>query len=172
MQEINGHNQMRFRAELHKIAGGNERQSTQQQNIIDDLMTQMSQVPPPYTFSGKRPKPLSPVPADSLLIQHPQSIEMSQTSKQKPASSSNNPESAHEAKEPIGRPRKDHGVPTKTRTYSLWWSAQPVGMITTQLSNMGWREPHFQHFTPTRDTEQTINKKTLFKTFVLYTRRT
>ena len=72
---------------------------------------------------------------------------MSQQSRQQPAPSSNNPESAHEPKGPVGLPRKDHGVPTETRKYTLWWSAQPVGMITTQLSNTGWGEPHFQHFT-------------------------
>ena len=94
-----------------------------------------------------RLKPLFPVLADSVLAQHLQLVEMSQKSRQQPASSSNNPESAHEPKGPVGLPRKDHGVPTETRKYTLWWSAQPVGMITTQLSNMGWREPHFQHFT-------------------------
>ena len=48
MQEIYENNKMMLRAELHKIAGGNERQSTQQQNMIDDLVTQVTQVPPPY----------------------------------------------------------------------------------------------------------------------------
>ena len=115
MQEINENTKMTSKSELHKLAGESEGQSTRQQNMIDDLMTQMTQVPPPYSFSDKRAKPLLPVPADSVLTLHLQSLEMSQKSKQKPASSSNNPESAHEPKGPVGRPRKDQGVPTETK---------------------------------------------------------
>ena len=41
MQEISGNNKMMFQAELHKVAGGNEIHSMQQQNVIDDLVTQV-----------------------------------------------------------------------------------------------------------------------------------
>ena len=75
----------------------------------------MTQVPPPYSFSNKSPKTVWPVPANTVLNQHLQSIEMSQKSRQQPASSSKNPESAHEPKGPVGRPRKDQGVPTETK---------------------------------------------------------
>ena len=120
--------------------GGSAIQNMQQQDIIYDLITQFAQVPPPYSLSDKRPKPLFPVAEDSALIQHLRAVEMSQQSRQQPvSSSSNNPESAHEPKGPVGRPRKDHGVPTETRKDPLWWNAQPIGLITTQLSNMGWR---------------------------------
>ena len=70
---------------------------------------------------------------------------MSQQSRQAP--SSNDPESSHEPKGPVGRPRNDDGVPTETRTYPLWWQSQPIGMLQTQLSNRGWRKPHFKHYT-------------------------
>ena len=96
-------------------------------------------------FSDKRPKPL--FPADPVLTQHLQSVEMSQQSRQAPATSSNNPESSHEPKGPVGRPRNDHVVPTGTRKYTLWWESRTTGFITTQLSNTGWRKHHFQFFT-------------------------
>ena len=72
---------------------------------------------------------------------------MSQQSRQALATSSNNPEPSHEPKGPVGRPRNDHGVPTESRKDPLWWNSHPVGLTTTQLSNMGWRKPHFEHFT-------------------------
>ena len=71
---------------------------------------------------------------------------MSQRPRQQHTSSSNNLESAHERKGAAGRPR-NHGVPTETGTDPLWWNSQPTGFITTQLSNMEWRAPHFAHFT-------------------------
>ena len=71
---------------------------------------------------------------------------MSQKSRQQQAPSSNNPESSHETKGAVGRPR-NHGVPTETITNPLWWNSQPTGFITTQLSNMGCGVPHFEHFT-------------------------
>ena len=118
-------------------------QNMLQQKVIDDLLTQ---VQPPYpVFSDKKPKLL--FPADPVLNQHLRSVEMSQQSRQAPTSSSNNPESAHEPKGKAGRPRNDHGVSTETRKDPLWWSAQPAGFIQTRLANMGWKTPHFQHFT-------------------------
>ena len=114
-------------------------------NVINDLLTQIQT---PYSiFSDKKPKPLFPS-SDPALSQHLRSVEMSQQSRQAPASSpsSNNPESTHEPKGPVGRPRNDHGVPTETRKYPLWWQSKPLGMIQTQLSNRGWRKPHFKHF--------------------------
>ena len=127
-QNINENNKMMLKAELQRIQGGSARQNMQQQDIIDDLINQFARVPPPYSFSDKRPKPLFPVVEDSVLIQHLRAVEMSQQSRQQPAPhSSNNPEPAHEPKGTVGRPRKDHGVPTETRTDPLWWNAQPVG---------------------------------------------
>ena len=146
MQEINGNNKMMFK-ELHKIHGESEMQNMQQQNVINELLTQIQT---PYSiFSDNKPKPLFPS-SDPALEQHLRSVEMSQQSRQAPAYSfsGNNPEPTHEPKGPVGRPRIDHhGVPTETRTYPLWWQSQPVGMIQTQLSNRGWRKPHFKHFT-------------------------
>ena len=102
-----------------------------QQHVIDDLIAQMTQVQSPYSvFSDKRPKPL--FPADPVLTQHLRSIEMSQQSRQAPATSSNNPESSHEPKGPVGRPRNDHGVPTETRKDPLWSESRTTGFITTQ----------------------------------------
>ena len=87
---------------------------------------------------------------------------MSQKSRQKPASSSNNPESAHEPKGPVGGLR-NHGVPTETRKDPLWWSAQPVGLITTRLSNMGWRNPHLKHFTQQGTPSKRLTKEHYLK---------
>ena len=82
------------------------------------------------------------------MQQHLLSVETSQQSRQPPASApSNDPESSHEPKGPVGRPRNDHGVPTETRTYPFYWQSQPLEFIRTQLSNRGWRTPHFQHLT-------------------------
>ena len=41
----------------------------------------------------------------------------------------------------------NHGVPTETRKDPFWWQSQPTEFIRTQLSNRGWRTPHFQHLT-------------------------
>ena len=108
-------------------------------NVIGDLIH--TNMPPPYLYNEPRQTPFH---TDTVLNQHVQSVEMSQRSRQQPATSSNNPESAHEPKGPAGRPR-DHGVPTETRTDPLWWNSQPTGLITTQLSNMVWRTPHSEH---------------------------
>ena len=132
------------KTELHKIQGGSEIQNMQQQNVTNDLTTH-TQVPPPHPLSGERPKPS--FPADPVLTQHLRSVEMSQQSRQAPATSSNVPEPSHEPKGTGGRPRNDHGVPTETRKDTLWWESRTTGFITTQLPNMGWRKPHFQHFT-------------------------
>ena len=78
------------------------------------------------------------------MQQHLRAAEMSQQSR-KPhaaASSNNDPESSHEPKGPVGRPRNNHGVPT-----GFYWQSQPTEFIGTQLSNRGWRTPHFQHLT-------------------------
>ena len=123
----------------------------------------MAQVQSPYSvFSDKRPKPL--FPADPVLNQHLRSVEMSQQSRQAPASSSsNNPESAHEPKGRAGRPRNDHGVPPETRTDPLWWQSQPVGFIQIQLSSRGWGTPHFQHFTQKGEPAKRLTKSHYFK---------
>ena len=84
-----------------------------------------------------------------MLQKDLRAVEMSQQSRQPHAASSSNndPESPHEPKGPVGRPRNNHGVPTETRNYALYWQSQPTGFIRTQLSNRGWRVPHFQHLT-------------------------
>ena len=112
----------------------------------------------------KKPKPLFPVAEDPVLIQHLRAVEMSQQSRQQPASSSsNNPEPTHEPKGKVGRPRNDHGVPTETRTDPLWWNAQSVGRIITQFSNMGWRSPHFEYFTQKREPLKRLTKERYLK---------
>ena len=169
LKEINENNKIMFKAELHQIQGESEIHNIQQQNVIDDLLTQTQS---PYSvFSDKRPKPL--FPADPVLNQHLRSAEMSQQSRQAPASSSsNNPESAHEPKGRAGRPRNDHGVSTETRKDPLWWQSQPVGFITTQLLKMGWRKHHFQHFTQKGDFAKQLTTKSLFKRIVFLIRQT
>ena len=142
MQEITENNKMTFKVELYKIQGESEMQNMQQQNVINGFLTQLQT---PYSiFSDKTPKPLFPS-SNPVLDQHLRAVEMSQQSRQAPASSpsSNAPESAHEPKGPVGRRKNEHGVPTETRTDPLWWQAQPLEFIRTQLSNRGWRSPHF-----------------------------
>ena len=153
-----------LKAELHKIQGESDIQNVQQ-NVIDDLIAQMTQVQSPYSvLSGKRQKPL--FPADPALTEHLRSAEMSQQSRQAPATSSNNPESPHEPNGPVGRLRNDHEVPTETRKDPLWWESRTTGFITTQLSNMGWRKHHFEHFTqkgePVKRLTKTHDLKELF----------
>ena len=125
-------------------------------NAIDDLITQI-QVQPPYSFSDRMLKPLFPVPADHVLTHHLQSVERSQKSKQQPATSSKNPESAHGPKGPAGRPC-DHGVPTETR-----WKFQPTGFIITQLSNRGWRKLHFNRQTKKGEPVKRLTKEHYLK---------
>ena len=103
------------------------------------------------------------------MEQHLRSVEVSQQSRQAPAysSSTNNPESTHEPKGHVGRPRDDHGVPTETRTDPLWWQSQPLGMIQTQLSNRGWRTPHFKHFTQKGTPAKRLTKNIFQKCILL-----
>ena len=141
MQDIIGNNTMMFKEELYKTHGEHEMQNTQQQQVINDLLLQMQTL-----VSIQKPKPL--FPQDPILQQHLRAVEMSQQSRQPPASgSSNDPESSHEPKGSVGRPRNNHGVPTETRKYSFHLQPQPTESIRTQLSNRGWRTPHFQHLT-------------------------
>ena len=88
---------------------------------------------------------------------------MSQKSRQQPATSSNNLESAHEPKGPVGRPRNDHGVPTETRKDPLWRDSRPTGYIITQLSNMGQRKPHFEHFTQKEEPAKRLSREHYLK---------
>ena len=141
MQEINENNKMMLKTELHEMSGEKDLQIMELRNVIDDLTH--NNTPPPYLYNEPRQTPFH---TDTVLNQHLQSAEMSQRSRQQPATSSNNLESAHGPKGPAGRLR-DHGVPTKTRKDPLWWNPQPIGFITTQLSNMGWRKLHFKHKT-------------------------
>ena len=111
MQEITENNTMRFKEELYNIHGEHEMQNMQQQHVINDLLLQM-QTPYGPIRSDTKPKPL--FPQDPVLQQHLRAVETSQQSRQAPASSANNdPESSHEPKGPVGRPRDDLGVPTE-----------------------------------------------------------
>ena len=100
---------------------------------------------------------------ERILTQHLRSVEMSQQSRQAPATPSNNPESSHEPKGPGGRPRNDHGVPTETIKEPLWWESRTTGFITTQLSNMRWRKPRFQYFTQQGTLSKRLTKERYLK---------
>ena len=155
-KEIVENNARMFKEDLFRIHGENELHNIQQQGIIDSLL----QIQSPYgpMRSEPKPKPLFPQdPQDSVMQQHLRAVEMTQQSR-KPrgaSSSSNEPESTHEKKGPVGRPRNVHGVPTENRTDPLYWQSQPIEFIRTQLSNRGWRVPHYQHLT----TKGTIAKR-------------
>ena len=121
-QEITENNTRMFRENLFRIHGETAIHNMQQQGVIDYYVNQFVHVPPPllppYSFCDKKPKPL--FPQDPVLQQHLRAVEMSQQSRQAPTSASNNdPESPHEPKGPVGRPRNTHGVPTETRKYPL-----------------------------------------------------
>ena len=146
-QETIENNTKMFQEELSKIHGDHDLQNMQTQQVVNDLIRQMqTQTPPPYAFSDHKPKPL--FPQGPISQQHLRAVGMSQQSRQPNAASSSNndPESTHEKKGPVGRPR-NHGVPTETRTDPFYWQAQPTEFIIPQLSNRGWRTPHFQHLT-------------------------
>ena len=96
---------------------------------------------------------------------------MPQRPKQQQTSSSSNLESAHEPKGAAGRPR-NHGVPTETKRDTSWWDSQPTGFITTQLSNMGWRVPHFAHFTKQGAPAKRLSREHYVKELYLFVRRT
>ena len=149
-QEITDNNTMMFKEELFKTHGEHGRQHMQKQQVINDLLHQIqTPVPPPYSFSDNKPKPVFPQdPQDPIMQQHLRALEMSQQSRKPNAasSSSKDPESSHEPKGSVGRP-SIHGVPTETRTDPFYWRSQPTEFIRTQLSNRGWRSPHFQHLT-------------------------
>ena len=158
-QEINDNNTKMFQEELFKIHGEHDMQNRQAQQVVNDLLRQIqTQAPPPYAFSDNKPKPLFPqAPQDPIMQQHLRAVEMSQQSRKPnaaPPRSNNDPESTHELKGNAGRPR-NHGVPTETRTDPFYWQAQPTEFIRAQLSNRGWRTPHFQHLT----TKGTIAKR-------------
>ena len=119
MQEITENNSRMFTEELYNIHGEHEMQNMQQQQqeqVINDLLLQM-QTPYGPIRSDTKPKPLFPqAPQDSIMQQHLRAVGMSQQPrKPNDASSSNNdPESTHELKGNVGRPR-NHGVPTESR---------------------------------------------------------
>ena len=94
---------------------------------------------------------------------------MSQQSRQAPAysSSSDDPESAHEPKGPVGRTRNEHGVPTESRTDPLWWQSRPPEFIRTPLSNRGWRSPHLKHYTQKGTLAKRLTKERDLKQTVL-----
>ena len=141
----------------------------QQQDIIDYCVNQFVHIPPPlpppYSFSDKKPKPL--FPQDPVLQQRLRAVEMSQQSRQTSTSSSNNdPDSSHEPKGTAGRPRSTHGVPTETRKYPFYWQSQPTEFTRTQLSNRGWRTPHFQHLTHKGTIAKRLTKEHYLKELV------
>ena len=97
----------------------NMMQNMQARQVVNDLLRRIqAQVPPPYSFSGNTPEPL--FLQDPIMQQHLRAVEMSQSRKPNAASSSNSdPESTHEPKGTVGRPR-NHGVPTETRTDPIY----------------------------------------------------
>ena len=62
-----------------------------------------------------------------------------------------------------GRPRNNHGVPTETRTDPFYWQSQPTEFIRTQLSNRGWRTPHFQHLIQKRTVVKRLTREHYLK---------
>ena len=159
-----------------RIHGETELHNMQQQDIIDHYVNQHIHVPPPLQpplpFTDKKRKALFPQdPQDSVMQQHLQAVEMSQQSRQPRAASSpsnNAPESTHEKKGPVGRPRNDHGVPTESRKDPFYWQSQPTEFIRTQLSNRGWREPHFQHLTAKGTIAKRLAKERYLKKCFIY----
>ena len=117
--------------------------------------------------SDTKPKPLFPQdPQDPVTQQHLRAVEMSQQPRKPNAASSssnNDPESTHERKGPVGRPRNDHGVPTESRKYPFYLQAQPVEFIRAQLSNRGWRVPRFQHLTQKGTIAKRLTRKHYLK---------
>ena len=119
-QEMIENNARMFKEDLFIIQGETAVHNMQQQDLIDLLL----QLQTPYgpIRSDTRPKPLFPqAPQDSIMQHHLRAVEMSQQPR-KPnfASSSNNdPESTHELKGNVGRPR-NHGVPTESRKYTFY----------------------------------------------------
>ena len=114
-QEIIENNARTFKEDLFIIHGETAVYNVQQQDVTDFLL----QLQTPYgpIRSDTKPKPLFPqAPQDPILQQHLRAVGMSQQSrKPNAASSSNNgPESTHELKGNVGRPR-NHGVPTESR---------------------------------------------------------
>ena len=129
-QEIIENNARMCKEDLFRIHGKTELHNMQQQGIIDSLL--QIQEPCGPMRSDPKPKPLFPQdPQDSVTQQHLRAVEVSQQSrKPRGASSSNNePESIHEKKGLVGRPRNDHGVPTETRTDPLYWQSQPIEFL-------------------------------------------
>ena len=68
-------------------------------------------------------------------------------------------------KGPVGRP--SHGVPTVSRNDSFYWHAPPTEFIRTQLSNRGWRTPHFQHLTSKSTVAKRLTKEHSLKELCL-----
>ena len=176
-QEINDNNTKMFQEDLFNSHGEHDMQKRHTYQVVNDLLRQIqTQPPPPYAFSGNKPKPLFPQepqePQDPIMQQHLRAVEMSQQSRKPnaaPPRSNNDPESTHELKGNAGRPR-NHGVPTETRTDPYYWQAQPTEFIRAQLSNRGWRTPHFQHLTA-KGNCKTINKRTLFERTTSFIKR-
>ena len=165
MQDITENNTIMFIEELYKIHGGHEMQKMQQQRVINDLLLQ---VQTPY---GPIQKPTPLFPQDPVMQQHLRAVEMAQQSRQPPASApSNDPEPSHEPKGLVGRPRSDHGVPTGSRKDPFYWQAQPVEFIRAQLSNRGWRTPHFQHLIQKGTLAKRLTKKHFLKELFLFIR--
>ena len=104
-----------FKEDPFRIHGETAIHNMQQQDIIDLLF----QLQTPYgpIRSDTKPKPLFPqAPQDPIMQQHLRAVGMSQQSRKPNATSSpnNDPESTHELKGNVGRPR-NHGVPTESR---------------------------------------------------------
>ena len=85
-QEITENNTRMFRENRFITHGETSIHNMQQQDVIDYYVNQFVHVPPPlpppYSFSDKKSKPL--FPQDPVLQQHLRAVEMSQQSRQPP----------------------------------------------------------------------------------------
>ena len=146
-QQIIDNNTRMFQEELFNVTEQSERNRLQQQDVINDLITQINK-PPPYMYPhiDMYTKPAT----NPTLEDHLKSVATAQQARQpRPAGSSSDPapEMEHEPRGNRGRPRASHGVPAEKRRDPIWWKNQPLGFITAQLSELGWREPKMQHLT-------------------------
>ena len=140
-QQIIENNKRMAQEELYNVAAKYEREMTNRAVLIDDLLTQVNK-PPPYLYTNPATNP--------TLEDHLKSVATAQQARQpRPAGSSSDPapEMEHEPRGNRGRPRASHGVPAEKRRDPIWWKNQPLGFITAQLSELGWREPKMRHLT-------------------------
>ena len=101
--------------------------------IIEDLLANQD-IPRPYVFDKIEQSPFHTI-QNSNIPSNVYGSGIGRGAGQSASSSNMDPESAHEPKGSIGRPR-NHGVTTETRTYPFWWGSQNIIFIHAQLLNM------------------------------------